>query len=155
MANHGTRKLGMITGILMLLLLFIGAIENFDTYILQLPTSGTTSLRFYVWGYFNGANYINMFTLQWPECLITWFTTVFFMASAGMTIAASTRGSIPTNSKRMFAISSVFLIIHMSVYLLILFLSSYATVFYLFLGPGFWALVIFTVLNFISLAKVQ
>ncbi|MHA1681900.1 MAG: hypothetical protein ACTSUE_13255 [Promethearchaeota archaeon] len=151
----GVRKLGAITGIVMIFFIFIGTLGPVDLYIVALPKSGLEFIKFYTWGYVDGSISINMFTLSWPSCLYTWLTTISFMASVAMTIAASTPGSVPENAKRMFGISTIFTVVHAMFYLMMILFSSLAPTFYLLLGPGFYALVLFSISNIISYVKVE
>nr|MDO8113421.1 hypothetical protein [Candidatus Sigynarchaeota archaeon] len=154
MASHGVRKLGVITGIFMVLFLFLGTFPPVDLYILYLPSPGNV-LRFYVWGFLEGTTAVNMLTLAWPSCLVAWITTIFFFFGAIMTISASTPGSLSANSKRLFAMAATFCIGHVVFYVMIIAFSSYAASLFLYFGPGFYLLIVCAVSNIISWVKVQ
>ena len=149
------RKLGVVTGILMVILLVFGGIGPLDFFITKIPIDFTNPMVFYTWGYWDGIQYINMFTLTWPNCVFTWLTSITFMASVGLTIGASTPGSLPENAKRMFAISAIFCLAHALFYLFMLMFSSFVSIFYLFLGPGFYGLILFFIFNLISAVKAE
>ncbi|HME54860.1 MAG TPA: hypothetical protein VKM55_21830 [Candidatus Lokiarchaeia archaeon] len=157
MASHGVRKLGLITGIFMLLFLFIDTLlpASAYSYIAIIPLSGTVPRVFYVWGYVDGTVATNMLSLAWPDCIIAWLTTIFFFFATVMTISACTPGSLSANSKRLFGIASIFCFVHATFYIILIGFSSIASLFFLLIGPGFYLLVIFGVLNIISWVKVQ
>ncbi len=155
MASHGVRKLGLITGIFMLVFLFIETFLPVDLYIAMLPSGMGSVIKFYSWGYIEGTTAVNMLTLPLISAPIAWITTVFFFAAAMMTIGASTPESISANSKRLFAISATFCTAHLLVYIFMLVFSSSAPLFFLLAGPGFYILILFIVSSFISWAKVQ
>jgi hypothetical protein len=155
MASHGVRKLGVITGIFMLVFLFIETFLPVDLYIAMLPTGLGGVIKFYSWGYIEGTTAVNMLTLPTASAPIAWVTTIFFFAAAMMTITASTPESISANSKRLFAASATFCISHLLVYILMVALSPLAHLFFFIVGPGFYILLAFIVSSLISLAKVQ
>ncbi|MEX2681124.1 MAG: hypothetical protein Q6373_005960 [Candidatus Sigynarchaeota archaeon] len=155
MASHGVRKLGLITGIFMLLFLFIETFLPVDLYIVAMPSSTGGVVKFYSWGYVDGTMAVNMLTLPIESAPIAWVTTVFFFAAAVMTIAASTPGSISANSKRLFAISATFCSAHVLVYVFMLALSPVAPLFFTLAGPGFYSLLAFVASSIISWVKVQ
>ncbi|MHA1793527.1 MAG: hypothetical protein ACTSVI_12825 [Promethearchaeota archaeon] len=151
-----TRKLGAITGFLMIFPLFLGNVGTLSLHIIQIPTSATSTIQFFVWGFIDDANNaVNMLTLEWPSCIIAWITTISYMASLAMTIAASTPGSVPKNAKRMFILSAIYCLVHAMVYFFILAFSSIAGEIFNHLGLGFYALISFSIFNFISFAKVS
>ena len=156
MASHGVRKLGLITGIFMLLFLFIDTFLPVSAYayIAIIPMSPVPRI-FYVWGYMDGVLATSMLSLAWPECIIAWLTTIFFLFAAVMTISACTPGSLSANSKRLFGIASVFCFAHATVYIILLGFSSIAPAFFLLVGPGFYLLLLFGILNIISWVKVS
>ena len=139
----------------MAILLFSSGLIPLNLYIAMIPTEMFNPMVFYTWGYWDGTQYINMFTLAWPECLLAWLTSITYLASVGLTIGASTPGSLPQNAKRMFAISAVFCLAHALFYLFMLLFSSFASIIFLFLGPGFYLLVLFFVFNLISAIKAE
>ncbi len=155
MASHGWRKLGLVTGIFMVIYAFFGGFESIDLFILSLPLPGSITVRFYPWGFFDGFSYVNMFELQWPSCMVTWLTTIFYLAATAMTLSASTPGSLFLNSKRMFALSGLFCAVHLAVYVTLMAFSSIGGQAVRFIGVGFYFILAFGVSNFISVAKVQ
>ncbi len=155
MASHGVRKLGLITGIFMLVFLFIETFLPVDLYIAMVPTGMGSVIKFYSWGYVEGTAAVNMLTLPLESAPIAWITTVFFFAAAIMTIAASTPESISANSKRMFAISATFCTAHILVYVFMVAFSSLSALFFFLAGPGFYCLLVFIVSSIISWLKVQ
>jgi hypothetical protein len=155
MASHGVRKLGVVTGIFMLVFLFIETFLPVDLYITMLPSGAGGIIKFYSWGYIEGAAAVNMLTLPLPSAPISWVTTIFFFAAATMTIAASTPESISANSKRLFAISATFCTAHLLVYTLMVALSPLSSSFFFLAGPGFYSLLAFVASNIVSWAKVQ
>ncbi|MBN2154233.1 MAG: hypothetical protein JW839_22450 [Candidatus Lokiarchaeota archaeon] len=155
MASHGVRKLGVITGVFMLLFLFIETFLPVDLYIAMMPSGAGTLVKFYSWGFVDGTGAVNMLTLPVASGPIAWVTTVFFFAAAIMTIAASTPESISANSKRLFALSTTFCSAHLLLYILMLALSPYSEMFFLLVGPGFYSLLAFVASNVVSWIKVQ
>ncbi|MBD3187737.1 hypothetical protein GF325_12955 [Candidatus Bathyarchaeota archaeon] len=149
------RKLGAITGALMIVFIIIGSLGPIDLYISMIPAGIGDSIRFYTWGYTSTAGSVNMLTLQWPSCLIAWITTISYLASTAMTISASTPGNVPKNAKRFFILSAIFTMVHFTIYLLLLVFSTYRGILFSLLGPGFYALVLFSVSNIISFVRVQ
>lgn len=157
MASHGVRKLGLITGIFMLLFLFIDTFLPVSAflYIAIIPVNNAVTRIFYVWGYTDGVVVTNMLTLAWPDCIITWLTTIFFFFAMVMTISASTPGSLSSNSKRLFGIASIFCFVHAAFYMILIGFSSIASLFFFLVGPGFYLLMTFGILNIISWVKVS
>jgi hypothetical protein len=155
MASHGVRKLGLITGIFMLVFLFIETFLPVDLYITMLPTGAGGVIKFYSWGYIEGTTAVNMLTLPMVSAPIAWVTTIFFFAAAMMTIAASTPESISANSKRLFAISATFCTAHVLVYIFMVAFSPLSSLFFVLAGPGLYSLLAFVVSNIISWLKVQ
>jgi len=155
MASHGVRKLGLSTGTSMLVFLFIDTVLPVDLYIVAMPSGMGSLVKFYSWGYVDGTTAVNMLTLPVASAPIAWVTTVFFFAAAIMTIAASTPESISANSKRLFAISATFCSAHVLVYVFMLALSPFASLFFMLAGPGFYSLLASVASNIISWAKVQ
>ena len=153
MASHGVRKLGLITGIFMLLFLFIDTLlpASAFVYIAVIPT--TIPRLFYVWGYTDGAVATSMLSLTWPNCIIAWLTTIFFLFAAVMTISACTPGSLSANSKRLFGIATMFCFVQAAFYIILIGLSTVASLFFFLVGPGFYILILFGVLNIISWVK--
>ncbi|MHA1371548.1 MAG: hypothetical protein ACTSRA_17745 [Promethearchaeota archaeon] len=162
----GFRKLGIITGILMLILLFFAGYPPVEFWILRVPstyhwlyTGGGLDkealITFYIWGFYDGSSYHNLLTLKWPSCFVAWLTIILYMAATAFTISASTPGSVVKNAKRFFSLSSAFCFLNIVFYILILVFSSFIQEFYYFLGPGFYALLLFAISNLISLKKVE
>jgi hypothetical protein len=153
MASHGVRKLGLITGILMMLFLFIDTFLPVSeySYIAIIP-AGIPRI-FYVWGYVDGGVATSMLSLEWPNCIIAWLTTIFFLFAAVMTIAACTPGSISANSKRLFGIAAMFCFVHAAFYIVMISFSTISMLFFLLVGPGFYFLLIFGILDIISWVK--
>lgn len=156
MASHGVRKLGLVTGLLMLLFLFLGAIPllSIELHIVELP-AGAGLVRLYTWGVVADGVAVHMFDLAWPSCIYSWMTTGLYMVAIALAVAASTPGSLPGNSKRMFGSAAVICGMQALLHAFIVGFSSFLPSFFLAVGPGFWALVAFACANVASLAKVH
>jgi hypothetical protein len=155
MASHGIRKLGVITGVFMILFLFIDTLLRVDLYIAMVPTGLASFVKFYAWGYIDGAVAVNMLMVPLTSAPMAWVTTIFTLFAAIMTIAASTPGSVSANSKRLFGIAATFCVAHVLVYVLFISLSTLSALFFMMVGPGFYILLVFAVSNIISAIKVQ
>jgi hypothetical protein len=155
MASHGIRKLGVITGFFMLVFMFIDTFLQVDLYIAMVPAGPASFVKFYAWGYMDGAVAVNMLTLPLTSAPMAWVTTIFTLFAAFMTIAASTPGSVSTNSKRLFGIAATFCVAHVLVYVLFISLSTLSATFFLMAGPGFYILLVFAISSIISAIKVQ
>ena len=155
MASHGIRKLGLVTGLLMLAFFFFDHVGTIDFFIARVPTGTGSVLSFYIWGYTLDSAIVPFFSLTWPSIMVMLVTFVPYVFSVALTIAACTPGSVASNSKRMFALASLFCFMHLIVYILMLGYSSLSSDFLAYLGLGFYAILLFAVLDIISLAKVK
>jgi hypothetical protein len=155
MASHGIRKLGLITGLLMLAFFFIDRIGPVDLFIARVPAGTGSVLSFYIWGYTIGSIIVPFFSLTWPSILAMLVTFVPYVFSVALTIAACTPGSVASNSKRMFALASMFCFVQLSVYIFLTAFSSVSSDVLAHFGLGFYAIFLFAILDIISLAKVK